>query len=68
MSYTTYENTSNPHVTIHYDGCKQIMKHGGEHKYKNGRYKRHDSYEQAHAYAKNTGLPEIKDCSFCKPS
>jgi len=66
MGFTTYENTSNPHVTIHADSCKQIMKRGGEHKYNNGQYKKHASYSSARNYAEQTDLP-VKICSFCKP-
>jgi len=66
MSFTTYENTHNPHVTIHKDGCKQIRKRGGEHKYGQGRYASHATYQQARAYAVATKLP-ARDCSFCKP-
>jgi len=36
MSYVTYENRNNPHVTIHRDGCSQIAKRGGEHQYGQG--------------------------------
>lgn len=66
MAFTTYENNRNPHVTIHKDDCSQIRKHGGEHKYDQGRYRNHANYEQAHEYALQTKLP-LKDCSFCKP-
>lgn len=67
MSFTTYENERNPHVTIHRDGCGHIKKHGGQHKYKQGRYKHHSTYSDAKAYANTTGLLLI-NCSFCKPS
>jgi hypothetical protein len=43
MSFVTYENKNNPHVTVHVDGCNQIAKHGGEHKYGQGGYRRHAS-------------------------
>jgi hypothetical protein len=66
MSFTTYENTSNPHVTVHRNECSQIMKRGGEHKYNNGQYKKHDSLPDAKKYAEITKLP-IKFCAFCKP-
>ena len=66
MGYTTYENRANPHVTIHTDGCHQIKKHGGHHKYGNGDYHHHESFEMANAYAFSTQLP-VKNCSFCKP-
>ena len=66
MRYVTYENRPNPHVTIHCEGCSQIKKHGGVHKYKQGRYVYHKTYEEALEYAKSTGLP-VKHCSFCKP-
>ena len=66
MTFTTYENKNNPHVTIHRDDCKQIRKRGGEHKYRQGRYANHVTYQQAHEYAVGTGLP-LKNCSFCKP-
>ena len=67
MGYTTYENTANPHVTIHKDGCNQIRKHGGRHKYGNGQYVHHEEFESASRYAVETQLP-IKNCSFCKPT
>jgi hypothetical protein len=66
MGFTTYKNTANPHVSIHLDGCKQLKKHGGIHKYNNGSYEYHDSYSDANNYAESTGLPK-KICSFCKP-
>jgi hypothetical protein len=66
MRFVTYENIVNRHVTIHRYGCNQIKKHGGQHKYRQGKYKYHNTYEDAKKYAVSTGLP-IKDCSFCKP-
>lgn len=65
--YTTYENTHQPHVTIHFGNCSQLRKHGGIQKYNQGRYKDHATYNQAHSYAVSTSLPLII-CSFCKPS
>ncbi len=38
MGFTTYKNVANPHVTIHRDGCNQIKKRGGLHKYGQGTY------------------------------
>jgi hypothetical protein len=67
MGFTTYENMANPHVTIHIDGCGQIRKHGGQHKYKQGSYHHHETYQTALRYARTTGLP-VKNCFFCKPS
>ena len=67
MAYTTYENVANPHVTIHIDGCGQIKKRGGEHKFNQGGYRYHDDYREALLYARGTGLP-VKNCSFCNPS
>jgi len=64
--FTTYENIANPHVTIHCDGCNQIKKHGGQHRYRQGSYENHETYTDARTYAESTGLP-TKDCSFCKP-
>ena len=64
--FVTYENRANPHATIHAYGCNQIAKNGGEHKYGQGGYKNHATYEEAEAYAKRTGLPVIH-CSFCNP-
>jgi hypothetical protein len=64
--FTTYKNIANPHVTIHCDGCNQIKKHGGRHRYGQGSYEHHETYADARAYAESTGLP-IQDCSFCKP-
>lgn len=64
--FTTYQNIANPHVTIHRDGCNQIKKHGGNHKYDQGSYEHHEIYADAKAYAESTGL-RVKNCSFCKP-
>ena len=66
MTYTTYENYPNPHVTIHRDTCGQIKKRGGIHRYNQGKYEHHDSYDAALCYAKGTKLP-IVICSFCNP-
>lgn len=66
MAYVTYENSWNPHVTIHANGCGQIAKRGGEHKHGQGAYHDHATYEDAKAYAKSTDLP-VKDRSYCKP-
>jgi hypothetical protein len=65
MGFTTYENRANPHVTIHCHNCGQIKKRGGVHKYGQGCYKEHATYNEARDYAEKTGLPII-DCSFCK--
>ena len=67
MGFTTYENYANPHVTIHRDGCNQIRKRGGKHKYGQGKYRHHQSYRDARTYAKGTKLPVIH-CSFCNPA
>lgn len=67
MEFITYENTANPHVTIHKNGCGQIRKRGGDHKYGQGAYREHGSIEEAERYASSTRLP-IKRCSFCKPA
>jgi len=67
MGYTTYENTHNPHVTIHNDDCRQIKKRGGVHRYNQGKYTEHQTYDAAAGYAKGTRLP-VKNCSFCRPS
>lgn len=66
MKYITYRNTANPHVTIHKNGCPQIKKRGGIHKYGQGEYLDHDGYLEARIFAESTTLP-IKDCPFCKP-
>jgi hypothetical protein len=63
MGYTTYENRTNPHITIHIDGCGQIKKNGGIGR---GEYYSHKSLWDAENYAKTTGLP-IKKCSYCNP-
>lgn len=67
MTFTTYENDSNRHVTIHRGDCGQIRKRGGQHKYHNGRYNEFSTYQAASAYAHHTTYP-VKDCSFCKPT
>lgn len=66
MEFTTYENTANPHVTIHRDGCGQIRKNGGVHRYRNGKYEQHETYEAAKTYVLRTQLP-LRMCSFCNP-
>jgi hypothetical protein len=66
MGFTTYKNTANPHVTIHLEGCNQIKKHGGQHRYGQGSYEYHETYADAKAFARSTRLP-VRDCSFCKP-
>ena len=66
MGYTTYENTHNPHVTIHRDSCRQIKKRGGVHQYNQGKYQYHDSYDAAISYARGARLPLVI-CSFCNP-
>jgi hypothetical protein len=65
--YITYENHSNPHVTIHInDGeCTQIKKKGGG-STGGGKYTEHRTLNDAYTYARRTGLPLIKECSFCK--
>jgi hypothetical protein len=65
MSYITYENYKDRHVTIHCTDCGQIKKHGGFHRYGQGKYESHVKYEDAIQYAKSTNLPLII-CSFCK--
>ena len=67
MGFTTYKNRANPHVTIHRDDCGQIRKRGGKHKYGQGEYKRHKTYQAARKYAEQTDIPIIKDCSYCSP-
>ncbi len=57
MSYITYENIHNPHVAIHCEGCNQIRKRGGVHKYNQGKYMEHITYQDARKYAEGTGLP-----------
>ncbi len=66
MAFTTYENRANPHITIHRDNCNQLRKRGGIHKYGQGHYKQHETYNDAKMYAQGTKLP-LLDCSFCKP-
>lgn len=67
MSYVTYENRNNPHVTIHVPGCGQIRKRGGSHKYDQGKYENHDTLYEARTYAGSTGL-RVACCSFCRPN
>ena len=66
MSFVTYENHANKHVTIHKSGCRHIRKHGGIHKYDNGGYRDFETIEAADSYAISTKLPKIY-CFFCKP-
>jgi hypothetical protein len=63
IRYTTYENRSNPHITIHVYGCNQIAKNGGS---GIGDYHHYNTLGEAEVYAETTGLPVIH-CSFCKP-
>jgi ribosome-binding protein aMBF1 (putative translation factor) len=65
-AFITYENDKNQHVTVHRTGCSQIMKHGGEHKYEQGRYKEHATLQQAQSYASSKGWP-VAHCSYCDP-
>ena len=67
MPFETYENSHNPHVEVHVSGCRQLRKHGGEHKHGQGGYAAHATYEAARAYAAATGLP-VRDCPFCTPA
>ena len=66
MAYITYENTHNPHITIHNAGCGQIKKRGGVQRYNQGKYGEHNVYDDAVTYAERTRLPIIR-CSFCNP-
>jgi hypothetical protein len=66
MTFVTYENRRNPHVTIHAANCSQIRKRGGEHKYDQGEYRDHQTLDAAEHHAQDTGLPLIY-CSFCRP-
>jgi hypothetical protein len=67
IDYETYENRSNPHVTIHRVGCSQLRKRGGIHRHGQGRYKAHGTLAEAGSYAVSTGLP-VKLCGYCKTS
>jgi hypothetical protein len=67
IAYETYENRSNPHVTIHRVGCSQLRKRGGVHRHGQGGYKAHSTPAEASSYARSTGLP-IKLCGYCKSS
>jgi hypothetical protein len=67
MAFVTYENYRNPHVTVHAVGCSQIGKKGGQHKYDQGGYRHHPTYEIAVEYANRTRLRIIL-CSFCRPA
>lgn len=67
VPFVTYENYMNPHVTVHHYGCGHVKKHGGQHKYNQGQYKRHATLSDALSYAESTGLPD-RLCSFCFPS
>lgn len=66
ISYETYENTSNRHVTIHKVDCSQLRKRGGVHRHGQGGYKAHATLADAESYAASTGLP-IKPCGYCQP-
>ena len=67
IGYETYENRSNPHVTIHRVGCSQLRKRGGVHQHGQGSYRAHGTLTEAVTYARSTGLP-VKLCGFCKSS
>lgn len=64
--FETYENRSNPHVTVHRVGCSQLRKRGGVHRHGQGSYKAHATFAKAEHYAKQTGLP-IRMCGYCRP-
>lgn len=64
IGFETYENRSNPHVTIHRVGCSQLRKRGGVHRHGQGNYRAHATLAEAERYAKSTGLP-IKFCGYC---
>lgn len=64
--FTTYENRLNPHVMIHLSTCNHLRKHGGKHKYGQGKYVEHTTFAEAEAYAEQTGLP-VQICSTCRP-
>ena len=65
--FVTYENRSNPHVTVHRSDCRQIAKHGGVHRHGQGDYRDHPSFVEVDAYARSTRLP-LRYCSFCRPN
>lgn len=65
-AFITYENTHNPHITIHRRGCRQVKKRGGVHSHNQGRYREHVDLGSAMAYAQQSGLAVIR-CSFCNP-
>ena len=65
ISYETYENTSNRHVTIHKADCSQLRKRGGVHRHGQGGYKGHPTFAEAKTYAESTGLP-IEPCGYCQ--
>jgi hypothetical protein len=67
MGFTAYINKHNPHVAIHRDGCSEIRKRGGEHKYGQGWYEHFETYAQAFDSAKESNKP-IWICSKCQPS
>jgi hypothetical protein len=64
MGYTTYKNRTNPHITIHVDGCNHLRKHGGV---GIGEYHHHNTLAEAEMYAETTGLP-VKHCPTCNPA
>jgi hypothetical protein len=66
MPFTTYENTHNPHVSIHKSSCGQLRKRGGVHQHNQGKYTEHATYTAALTYAQSTGL-SLKICSYCGP-
>lgn len=66
MSFVTYENHRNKHVTVHKAGCRQIRKNGGVHRHGQGGYHDYETFAAADAYADSTKLPKYH-CSFCKP-
>ncbi|HLK56056.1 MAG TPA: hypothetical protein VKU00_05815 [Chthonomonadaceae bacterium] len=66
MSFLTYENQYIKQITVHLAGCRQPYKRGGKHKYAQGGYKNHATFEDADTYAKETKL-SVKYCSFCNP-
>jgi hypothetical protein len=63
MTYTTYENR-HKYIATHESTCNQLKKNGGIHSDRREHYKEHKTLGEAHNYAEERGLREIKICGF----
>ncbi|MCA9980520.1 MAG: hypothetical protein KDD89_06800 [Anaerolineales bacterium] len=63
FNFTTYENQTDNHITLHCASCAQLRKHLSP---TTGRYVNHATYQDALAYAQTAHLA-LEHCPFCQP-